>query len=337
MKAQLGKLIIWILALYFLFELKDVGQMGFERVLKGWTNRTGLLLSLSSTLTFSFYTIGTYLILLRLVRWHWFFKTFLILLNIVLAMCLRYCIEEIFYLWAFGFDNFYDTTTTKSYFFSNIYYATVYSAFGGIFYLLQERQEQALQLENKKIELAFLRSQMNPHFLFNTLNNIYTLVYQKSEKALTAFDQLNGLLRYSLYEAEEKVPLSKELKYIDSFITLQELRYDFPIAMEMKIDIRAEACRIPPFLFITFVENGFKHGLLKDPKRPFRIELHKREKNLFFYCKNWKNHDLKDQQGGIGLENIKKRLSLIYQDQHQLIIDDQTNFFEVKLMIPLEC
>ena len=182
----------------------------------------------------------------------------------------------------------------------------------------------------KKTELIYLQSQVNPHFLFNTLNNIYSLVHRKSDKALPALDKLTAILRYSLYEKEEKISIEKELENIRNFIQLEEMRYSYPLNIDFKVTGNIVNFRLPPFLLLPLVENAFKHG---DMKSPLIIHLEIDDETLAFKVKNSIRIKQKDRLGGIGLENIEKRLNLIYGELHHLnIIQDELSF-EVRLVI----
>ena len=341
MKPNYGRLLLWVFLFYFFFtELIDIAQDGLLDTLQSWTKFKSVMLSLSSMLVFFLYALGTYLSLFWTHKKPWLLKAGLMFINVIVVMAYRYFQEEIAFPVIFGFDNYHDGVTWINYFWDNLYYAIEFTALGIVFYFVQysqfkETQRQELQIQNQKTELAFLRSQMNPHFLFNTLNNIYTLVYQKSDRALEAMDKLTSLLRYALYEPAEKVPLKKELEYITDFINLQLMRYDFTAQLQLKVEEEVTTLLIPPFSFIAFVENAFKHGDLNNKEVPLLIKFTKDEEHFIFQIENAKRQQQKDQMGGIGLGNIKKRLALIYNNQHTLDIEETEHLFKVQLKIPL--
>jgi two-component system, LytTR family, sensor kinase len=185
-------------------------------------------------------------------------------------------------------------------------------------------------------ELALLRSQVNPHFLFNTLNNIYSLVYKKSDEAPAAVMKLSKIMRYMLYDSNsEKVQLEKEVDYLKSFIELQELRINQNGYVEFNIEGDIENRTIAPMLLIPFVENAFKHGG-KNHTPGIRIHLKAEPNLLYFGVTNYKKRNQiaqNDEIGGIGLQNIKRRLELLYPGKHELIIDDGPMVFQVDLKI----
>lgn len=298
-------------------------------------------IGISTLLIFLLYAFGTYLVLLK--NYPVGRKQIAIgLLPVVAAVgiALRYISQEVIGLYIFGEGNYRVGTEIVFYIFDNLYYVILYMGLGIVYFFIQyaqfkEQQTQALMLETKQTELSLLRSQVNPHFLFNTLNNIYTLVYQKSDKALQAMERLTSLLRYALYEPEEFVPLEKELKAIEDFVTLQELRYGYTLNLLLDVQVKNPQAQLPPFTLIPFVENAFKHGDLKASAEPTIIRLHANG-TLDFSVKNSISNGNKDKVGGIGLENVRKRLLLIYGKNYQLNITKDVDTFKVNLNLPLQ-
>lgn len=257
--------------------------------------------------------------------------------SVLVIISLRYLIEEMVYPALFGFRNYSPDVSLLYYFLDNIYFSILYSAFGIVYYfVLSERQHQLkqtqLQLVNKQTELSFLRSQINPHFLFNSLNNIYSLVYHHSEQSLSAIAKLSDLLRYMLYDSNEQVPLQKELDYIHKYMELQQMRFDYDLPATLELTGNPGKASIPPLLLIPFVENAFKHGDVRHGS-PIRMRLHVDEQVIRFAVVNELGVQQKDAGGGIGLENVRRRLELLYPDRHQLDIRQTKNTFEVELEI----
>ena len=192
-----------------------------------------------------------------------------------------------------------------------------------------------LTLQNKTSEVSLLQSQINPHFLFNTLNNIYSLVYQKTDTAPIAVMKLSEIMRYMLYDASaEKVSLIKEIEYLNSFIELQLLRIKHKEFIEFKIKGKVDGLMISPMLLIPFVENAFKHGLKNLNSPGIIINLTVIERTINFEVINYnKKHELinKDETGGIGLPNIKRRLDLLYCGRYTLDIKQTDEIYHVKL------
>lgn len=201
-----------------------------------------------------------------------------------------------------------------------------------------ESQKLRDELINQKQagELALYRSQVNPHFLFNTLNNIYSLVYRKSDDAPAALMKLSSIMRYMLYDSTaEKVPLEKEIEYLKSFIELQNLRIKHPDFVSLQIEGDTEAGSIAPMLLISFVENAFKHGS-KIERPGIIINLSVSNEKITFRIVNYLKKSTAvqdDYAGGISLANIRRRLELIYPGKHTLLIREEEETFSINLEI----
>lgn len=207
----------------------------------------------------------------------------------------------------------------------------------------QERKKEQVriqELEKEKLstELKFLKAQLNPHFLFNTLNNLYSYVVTNSPKAPDMILRLSGILDYVLYKSQQKsVPLKEELDAIEHFLELEKIRYGERLQVDYK---RAGNLSVPvsPLLLLSIVENAFKHGASGDIDNP-KISIDIKEQNNHIICLVWNtksqyNGELNDSyKKGIGLSNIKRQLNLIYPQHHELIIRDEEKSFHVSLTI----
>lgn len=218
------------------------------------------------------------------------------------------------------------------------FYFFVYVVYGVIFYFIRyshykELEQKELLLQNQQSELAFLRSQINPHFLFNSLNNIYALVYAKSDQALTAIAGLSELMRYMLYNSAEKIPLQKEWEYIQQYVELQALRFAYPIKVNLHTDGPVSEILIQPLLLVPFVENAFKHGDFSVDSPGLTVSLNSSKSKTVFFCSNKKGRGVKDAGGGIGIVNVKRRLDLLYPLKHVLEIKDNEDTFIVTIEI----
>jgi two-component system, LytTR family, sensor kinase len=185
-------------------------------------------------------------------------------------------------------------------------------------------------------ELALIKAQVNPHFLFNTLNNIYSLVYKKSDEAPEAVMKFSSIMRYVLNEANnETVPLDREIEYIRSYIELQKFRYSQPGYVEMKITGATGMIRIEPMLLIPFVENAFKHGK-KDHIPAIIIDLKAENHEICLKVTNYLkdcHQQLIKESGVMGLSNIRRRLELTYPGKHELSAKIENGQFKVYLLI----
>lgn len=207
-------------------------------------------------------------------------------------------------------------------------------------WIRHQRELQELEKQTMQSELRFLKSQINPHFLFNTLNNLYALTLKKSDKAPDIVLKLSAMMRYMLYECNEKrVALSKELDYVKNYLELEQLRQGKNKDIKFEIAGETDGKYITPMLFIPFLENSFKHGLQSDIDEGYvHIFVGIKGKLLDFYISNSKPMVKPGNiiSGGIGLVNIKRRLNLIYPSSHEIIIDEQPEYYNVHLKIKLD-
>jgi LytS/YehU family sensor histidine kinase len=198
---------------------------------------------------------------------------------------------------------------------------------------MQEREN-----ENLKTELSFLRSQVSPHFLFNVLNNMVAMARLKSDQLEPSLIRLSGLMRYMLYESDEtSVTLLREIEYVNSYIELQKIRYAKSLTIKENMD-PGDNQLIEPMLLIPFIENAFKHGTgtLEEPVIDIYLKISEglidfRVKNKF----NPANEEIKDRTSGIGLQNVIRRLNLLYDQKHILSINKQNGWYSISLQIKL--
>lgn len=213
------------------------------------------------------------------------------------------------------------------------------------FYFAKEWfDSQRLEVERKnetlETELKFLKNQLNPHFLFNTLNNIYSYTYIKDERAAPMLMQLSEMLRYMLYDCNEsRVTMEKELQFLKNFIDLQKMKTDKVQTIDCEIDNHIQSFKIAPLLLLPFFENSFKHSDLdSNPYGFIKIRLQfKENKTLYFEIENTKRKNKSNQKenSGIGLENVKKRLELLYPQQFDLQINENEQTFKINLILEL--
>lgn len=256
----------------------------------------------------------------------------------VFFIAFRYTLEEILNPLIFGFHNYRRDVSLIYYTLDNIYYATLYISLGIAIFFVDaqvghQKKQVLLEEQNRNAEMQFLRSQINPHFLFNSLNNIYSLVYEQSPRAPQAVLKLSELVRYMLYEKKEKVPLLKEWEYVQNFIALQQLRFDHQLPVKTNLAGNADKLTLPPYLLIPFAENAFKHGDFNDPSSPALFEVKVNDDTITFETHNKISHHNKEQAGGVGLNNVKKRLELLYPGKHSLEIATSGNIFSAKLQL----
>lgn len=212
------------------------------------------------------------------------------------------------------------------------------SLLGGFISWNQNLQNKtALENQSLRNELAMLKAQLSPHFLFNTLNNIDTLIYQSPDEASAMLIKLSGLLRYMLYESDGKeVPIEKEIAYIRQLTELQRMRFEQSDYVELKVNKSTNELTIAPLIFLPFIENAFKF-VSKPPTMPaITIHLDVTDDWVRLTCRNYFSDRLLEtnhKRQGIGLANARRRLELLYSDAFDLQVSTKDNWFEVNLSI----
>lgn len=205
----------------------------------------------------------------------------------------------------------------------------------------RQKEKRAIQLEKEKLEteMKFLKSQINPHFLFNALNNIYALTLTQSKSAPEHLLRLSDMLRYMLYECKvDRVPLKAEVDYLKNYIQMKNLKDSGGMNIEVFFQPQVPDLHIAPLLFIPFVENAFKHSKIEDLDRGWiKIKLITVGREVRFCVQNSipAQNFTKDQVGGIGLDNVQRQLELMYPDQFSLDIEKKEDLFDVQLRIQL--
>lgn len=203
-----------------------------------------------------------------------------------------------------------------------------------------EQKNMAIISKQNEAQLQFLRAQINPHFLFNTLNNIYSLAVVRSPQTADMVMQLSKLLRYVVYDSKaEQIPLETEIAHIEQYLQLFRMRSETPLNITFKISGNIEGLRLEPMLLIPLVENCCKHADFElNEKAYIQLELSTEKGWLHFKTRNSKDdvqHVQKDKVGGIGLDNLRQRLDLLYPGAHQFEVQDHTDNFEVTLKLKL--
>ncbi len=204
-----------------------------------------------------------------------------------------------------------------------------------------EKRQRELEKEKLNSELAFLKNQISPHFFFNTLNNIYSLVEINKDDAQGAILKLSKLMRYLLYESEVKETyLSNEIDFMNHYINLMQLRLSTKVEIDIQMPNKNIDYKVPPLLFIPFIENAFKYGVSYREKSFIRLEMDIKDDKVYFSCSNsisaTNNNAIEKSHSGIGLTNVKKRLQLLFPERHKLTITDTNHVFMVHLEIDLK-
>jgi len=203
-----------------------------------------------------------------------------------------------------------------------------------------EKRQKELEKEKLNTELAFLKNQISPHFFFNTLNNIYSLIGINIRDSQDAVLKLSRLMRYLLYESEQvENRLSNEIDFMNNYIDLMRLRLSDKVKLNLSFPVKYENITVPPLLFISVIENAFKHGISYREKSFINIAMDVSGEMINFRCENslvTKSEIENSNRTGIGLENLRKRLSLLFPDKHELKIEKSQSAFSVTVTIFLQ-
>jgi len=324
-------LVAWLcLALYLYIDNTANGRGSQPYV---WSNL------LASFLTFSFCFFLIYPFLLKRKR------ILLLIIGLISAESLfvacRFLIEEVLYLWLLGYGNYDPEVKLMHYFGDNWWRALQPILFSFIAWALldtfkKERETEQLKKEKIQAELLFLKTQINPHFLYNTLNYIYSLAYPISDVLSNAIIKLSKLMRYMLYNSSNGlIDLKMEIEYIQNYIEIYRLRFEDSFFVNVSISGTIENQKIASLILIPFVENAFKHGVLDNSQKPVDIKIDVSGNDFWLRVSNTISHGDKDSTSGIGMVNIKRRLALIYPDAHTLCIVEQQETYEINLNIKL--
>jgi two-component system, LytTR family, sensor kinase len=222
---------------------------------------------------------------------------------------------------------------------------TLYDTFDAVIYSLAywhywrtvwlQKQQLATEQKLTKTRISFLKAQINPHFLYNTLNFFYSEAAATNPNVARSILLLSDIMRYTVSSSsEEKVSLAKETEMIEKYLEIQRIRFGDNLHAKLHIEGFLAFRLIPPLILLTFVENAFKYGKLNDPDNPLEIRLSVNSNGLDFFCSNLKNTNFKDREStGVGIENIKQRLEIIYHSDFHLAIENKVDFYTVSLNI----
>ena len=285
----------------------------------------------------SFYLIFYFAFLPNLLD----FKLKTVLAGCIIILCLVFCkyfIDR--YVLEFMFPkSLFSYITFEVWRFSN---ATFYALAYWIY--VQNLREQKLRYEAEielveaketllKTEIKFLKAQINPHFLFNTLNFLYAETYKLSPKLSEGILMLTDIMRYTVQSTQnEEIAIEKEAEFLRKYVQIQQLRFHNTLQVVLEVNIFLPNLAIPPLIILSFVENAFKYGKLNDPKNPLIIKLESNPENITFFCKNLINTHFKDPSTAVGIDNIKNRLDKHCPD-YNLDITNKDGFYEVNLKI----
>ncbi len=278
---------------------------------------------------------------LRTRKWLWYAISFIALIS--LAIGLHFFTFHVLSDWLFPgyyFISYYELQDVFNFVIIFLAATTLLKLAKGWFVNLeQERKVQHLKKEKINAELLALKSQINPHFLFNSLNSLYALSLDQDQRVSDLLLKLSSNMRYMLYETNEQfVLLEKEIAYLENFLELHRLRSDQRVEISFEVNGNIDQQRVLPLVFLPFVENAFKHGIKGDIENVFvRMKLKVEKEWISFQVDNNKGTatELPKLAGGFGLENVRKRLSLAYENNFELNVNDEGAQYNVSLKIPV--
>lgn len=210
-----------------------------------------------------------------------------------------------------------------------------------LYFMSQRDRERQKIIDQRNLEqqMEYLKYQVNPHFFMNTLNNIHALVDIDPERAKTTIVELSKMMRHILYEGSKKlIPLTREVEFLNLYVQLMRLRYTQKVHINVDVPPQLPELKLPPLMLIIFVENAFKHGISYREESFIDIKVRVENKRLLFSCCNSKPTQVQrtNEKGGMGLQNVRQRLELLYDDDYTLDINDGEKTYEVKLDIPMQ-
>jgi two-component system LytT family sensor kinase len=262
---------------------------------------------------------------------------------VALFMAMRAFIEEVIYPALLGFHNYtIDGSVMYKigyYFGDNLYFAIPVIVVSAAIWATQtalrrERENRQLRTEKRAAEVAFLKTQINPHFLYNTLNMLFSMAYPVAKPVANAILKLSELMRYMLHESPDgQVDLEKEIEYLHNYLDLYRLRFPDSFHVDFAVTGEPAGRRVAPLVLIPFVENAIKHGVLDDPAHPVHIRLNIEGEQLQFEVENQRSDDNKDATTGIGLPNLRRRLALLYPERHTLHVGAAEGQFVTSLRL----
>jgi len=263
-------------------------------------------------------------------------------LGLAFFIILRYGIEEVFLREVFGFGNYGVNCPVLFYVQDNLFRGSFFGMVSLMVVLMETKtdsEQRILQLKNEKAdaEIIFLRSQLNPHFLFNTLSFLHTKAIQYDTALGETIRQLSEMFRYALQSSKsDRLPIEREVDLLENYISIFQKRFGSNFYVEFQVNGVNLGKMIEPLLLMPMVENAFKHGVTTEPDDPVRISLQVSDQYLNFKCGNRINNYQKDKGHGVGMENIKRRLGLLYPDKHSLNIEQDKEFYSVSLELELD-
>ncbi|SHM74833.1 sensor histidine kinase [Flavobacterium chilense] len=325
-------LIYWLLLAYFTF-VKNPMQLQFFV-----PDMFFITYVIVFIITFYFHYFVVMKRVFKVFKWKFFFVG--VMVSYLVFTILRWFTEQVITKILFERVN-YTNFNPLNYMMDNLQYSSKAIILSSllwfvIYFIRLLEYNQIILEENKNTEIKFLKAQINPHFIFNTLNNIYSMVYFQSDKSLAAIEKLSQIMRFTTYESQkEKIKLADEIDYIKAYIELEQLRHQDNAFVDLHVETVNLTEEVPPYILSPLVENALKHGVTSNDK-PIVIDLKILDNQLNFKVTNHIGVQKKDKLGGIGLDNLRKRLEIYYPQKHYLTLTNQNNQFNAEIQIDLK-
>ncbi len=317
---------------------KPLIASGVPGIWFGLIFHSGHLLVLAIAFYGAYFFVGP----MVLVRKNYLLAILCLLLVSAAVVFARWLVEFHLLLPVLHFDNYPGESFQLWYYTKNcLLYTYKFFLMGLVTYFIvasnrMEKEKKEIEKEKIQAELSFLKSQINPHFLFNTINDIYALTYQKDDQAPEALLKLSSILRYMLREGSAgKVSLQKELAYLTDYIELQRIGLKGKLYLDFTIEGKIDDQEIPPLLLIPFAENIFKHGVVDNPASPARMNIKINNTIFSMECSNSVRPQQKDNSSGIGLNNVRRRMELLFPDNYNFTIHETGDQFGCRLQLNL--
>lgn len=335
---------IWIVILSFTFSIGLYRYFNQPEMWESIPHVISYSFEIIIWLSTSFYLFFAYLVPKYLSngknRLFWIQTTLYIIFGGPFLVIILQALNEFIFLENSGFNS-YDSATLVFSYVMLIIFTLICAFLGSLFRLAYDsfhHMQQIEELKNQNLlsELNMIKSKLNPHLLFNTLNNIDTLIQTKPLLASSTLSKLSDLLRYTLYDTDnESIPIQEEIENLQKYIDLEKIRLVYPNAVSFSNSIKT-SLSLAPMIFLPFVENCFKHSNLNNPNQKIKISISENNGKLLFNCINTISNKKQDSNdNGIGLELAKKRLDLLYPKSHKISIKQENNEFVVSLQIEL--
>ena len=324
----------WVCAwLFFIFYYKRYSEVNIYTIVASLIN---LFAAIATVYTFNYYLIPKILLENKRKKFIAFAFVAIVMFFYIQLLLTLFLVVKLLY----AEHNLFPEMIDVMMLFFNMFFVVFIAIAVKLYKRWSEKDynEQRVQKEKVEAELQMLKTQINPHFLFNTLNSIYVLAIKQSNQTANTVMKLSDILDYILYRINTpKIPIANEIRIIENYIELEKIRFTNRVDLNFTSSFKSNDLQIPPMLIIPFIENAFKHGVARSMNKSWmNISIDENDQMLDVLVSNSKNqHTEKRNSGGIGLANVKKRLELLYHDRYKLDISEKINHYDVFLSIPI--